>query len=372
MNMDRYPDDFFRRLCQRASVAILVTDSQLRVQLCNDSACRLLEVSCDQLVGQPIDQIAPQPRRRLVRRLLERSLRRGFGGELRLSMGAESARKELAAQVDVIVDEQDRATGLVLWIRDQTRHLQLERQFARSGQLVSIGRMAGGLAHHFNNILGGIVTAVDHALQVGDYPSSRRALELVAEAANKASQLTQQLLKLGSAGVADIDMVDLTEAVIAFIERVEPEVAKENISIDLDMREMPIIAVQSSKISQVLNALLDNSREALKDSGGGRITLMLESDEMEARLIFCDDGPGVAPAIAERIFEPFFTTKGALGAGGQSSVGLGLTVAQRLADEIGASLQYQPREGQRGACFVLSFLLKKIRGFERNVISSPC
>ena len=354
--------DSYRRLCHQISIGMVVADSELKVQLCNSSACGLFSVQEDQIVGQDVGQIIPEARRRLVHRVLQRSLRSGRGGQFRLRIkGAGQEYKDLAVEIVVIPDAQGRWAGVALLVRDQTARLELEKQVISSEKLVSIGRMSGGLAHHFNNILGGIVTAVDHALQVGDHASARRALELVAEATGRASELTGQLLKLATVDQAEADLADLTEVVIGFVEKIEGNLAGENITLDLEIKTVPIFAVHKSRIKQILGAMLQNARDALKTMGGGQIQLILDSDKQQVLLYFCDSGPGVAAKIAERIFEPFFTTKGAIGGGDQASLGLGLTVAGRLADEMGGNLQCLDRREHSGACFVLRLPLKRAK-----------
>jgi len=352
--------DSYRRLCCQISIGMVVADSELKVKLCNSSACGLFSVQEDQIVGQDVGQIIPEARRRLVHRVLQRSLRSGKSGQFRLRIkGAGQEYKDLAVEIVVIPDAKGHSAGVALLVRDQTARLELEKQVVSSEKLVSIRRMSGGLAHHFNNILGGIVTAVDHALQVGDYASARRALELVAEATGRASELTGQLLKLATVDQADTDLADLTEVVIGFVEKIEGDLAGENITLDLEIKTVPIFAVQESRIKQVLGAMLQNARDVLKTSGGGQIQLILDSDQQEVLLYFSDSGPGVATDLAQRIFEPFFTTKGAIGGGDQASLGLGLTVAGRLADEMGGNLQCLDWREHSGACFVLRLPLKR-------------
>ena len=110
---------------------------------------------------------------------------------------------------------------LAAWIVDETDRMRLADQLSQAEKIASLGTLAGGVAHHFNNILGGVATFVDFALTSGDVVSMKRALQMTAEAAARASKITQSLLSFAEVDSRRSDLADLTEVVLTFAHLVE-------------------------------------------------------------------------------------------------------------------------------------------------------
>jgi PAS domain S-box-containing protein len=355
---DHLPDNLAERLCRNASIGIVITDAEFNVRMLNSAAAALFDVNAAEKIGQPIEELVPEHRRGLARRLMMRVRTQNKSGEVRLLYPMASGKRHLAIQVDPILGDSGELEGVCLWVRDQTRRMELERRLARIDKLASLGQLAGGLAHHLNNVLGGIVTAVDHGLEKRDSVAMRRALQRVSEGLGNAVKLTRRLMEFSTPELPEQNLVDLTEAVIGFVEQVQERLRSAGRDIDLEIRPTHVMAVDQAKMNQVLDSLLTNAEQAMSD-GGGHIQLLVASDDVSIRVEFRDDGPGVSMGVAEKMFEPFFTTRGALGGGSEGNLGLGLTLGRRLMSEMGGSLDYLPRPGCRGACFVLSFPLRR-------------
>jgi len=103
-------------------------------------------------------------------------------------------------------------------------------------------------------------------------------------------------------------------------------------------------------IEQIVHNLLLNAMQAMSLQAGGtrqvNVVYGPAQDERHCQVRVCDSGPGIAPEVLPRIFEPFFSTR-------EHGLGLGLSLCETLAQEMGGSLQAGPGEGGRGACFVL-------------------
>lgn len=355
--MDQLADDFCKRLCQAASIGIIITDRQFNISMMNLSAARLFGLTPDQVRGKPVVSLVPEYRRGTTEKLLARSSSLGRSVELRFIHNVDARKRHLAILIDPIRSSDGELDGVCLWIRDQTRRMDLERRLAQIEKLASLGQLAGGLAHHLNNVLGGVVTAVDHGLGSKDIGGAKRALELVAKGLANAVKLTRRLLEFSTPELPDHNLVDLTEAVITFVEQEQDRLRQVGRQIEFDIQSAPILAVHQGKFRQILDILLANSEQALGKQGG-HIKIVLDADDHEVRISFTDDGPGISERIADQIFEPFFTTRGAMGGGSEGNLGLGLALAHRLAGEIGAALSYCKQQGQKGTCFALDFPLR--------------
>ncbi|MFA5863830.1 MAG: PAS domain-containing sensor histidine kinase [Phycisphaerae bacterium] len=351
------PPDFYKRLCEQASIGIVIADAEFRICMLNSQAAILFEVDARKVVGEPIEVLVPANRRNVTKKLLARAVAVSRPLEYRVRRNDAAKKRCLSILVDPIL-QADRTEGVCLWIQDLTRRMDMEKRLAEIEKLASLGQLAGGLAHHFNNILGGIVTAVDHALRTNDEATSHRTLEMISDGIGKAVVLTRKLLDFSTPDLPEQNLVDLTEAVISFTEKAEPRLTAAGRQIELEMKSIPIRAVHPGKMHQILQTLLSNSEQAF-GVRGGKIKLTLESDGQQIRLLFCDDGPGIPPGLADRIFEPFFTTRGSLGGGSEGNLGLGLTLAQRMAEDVGGTLVYSPEESIGGACFVITFPLHR-------------
>jgi len=350
-----FSDDFYRRLCEQASIGIIVTDADYRIRMLNPTAAAFFGVQPADIIEKSIEVLVPASRRNITRKLLARAVAVSRPLEYRVRRPEGSRKRCLSILVDPIVRDGN-VEGVCLWIRDMTRRMELEKRLADIEKLASLGKLAGGLAHHFNNIFGGIVTAVDFALSSGDLQTSRRTLEMISEGITKAVVLTRKLLEFSTPELPEQNLVDLTEAVLVFVEQAEPRLVAAGRQIEMELKTVPIIAVHPGKIRQVLETLLANAEQALGPRGG-KIHLVLEADARQVRLLFSDSGPGIPGHLTDRIFEPFFTTRGSLGGGSEGNLGLGLTVARRLAEDLGATLTCRNNEGRPGACFTVSFPL---------------
>jgi len=356
--MKAMSEDFYRRLCLGASIGIIITDRELNINMMNAAAGSLFGVDPETAKGQPAASLMPDYRRVTAQKLLSRTTALARSAELRIVHPLHGRKQHLAILVDPILSSDGSLEGICLWIRDQTRRMELERRLAEIERLASMGQLAGGLAHHLNNVLGGVVTAVDHGLNSHDIDKAKRALQLVSRGLANAVKMTRKLLEFSTPEMADYNLVDLTEVVIGFVEQNQERVRQAGRQIEFDIQSVPIIAVHQTKIAQILEVLLTNSEQALGERGG-QIRIVLESDEDEVRIRFMDDGPGINNEIADQIFEPFFTTRGALGGGSGANLGLGLSVARRLASEIGASLTHCKDYSSEFTCFTLTFPLAR-------------
>jgi len=349
--------DFYKRICEQASIGIVLADAEFRITMINPTAALMFDVDAEQMKNQPIEMLVPTKRRNVIKKLMTRAVAVTRPLEYRVRRVAGKNRRCISVLVDPIRQD-DKVEGICLWVRDLTRRMEMEKRMLEIEKLASLGQMAGGLAHHFNNILGGIVTAVDHALVFNDPITNRQTLEMISGGIGKAVSLTRKLLDFSTPDLPEENLVDLTEAIISFVEQAEPNLTTAGREIEVEIKSVPVLAVHPGKVRQILETLLANSEQALGQRGG-KIRIVLESDAEEIRILFFDNGPGIPNHIADRIFEPFFTTRGTMGGGSEGNLGLGLTIAKRLAEDIGADLNLCRSEKDKGTCFTLTFHLNR-------------
>lgn len=341
----------YRSLVEQAAIAVLVIDDQLHIRLANTAAGQLFSHDAEKLIGTCLEDVLPARPARVARRFMQRT----FESRDRVSFEAPielQNRGHCYLSVSISWIDQTATDLVAVWLTDITRRVDLERRLRQSDRLVSLGRMASGVSHHFNNLLGGITTVVDSALQ-DDQPSTwKRALERTAEATARASRIIKHLGNFSEQSPGSQDLSDLTEAVLGYVQLVESDLAQRNITVRIDMNPVPVVAVETHRLHELLQCLTDNATEAMPH--GGVIRLTLSADENHVNLEYSDTGRGIDPHIADNIFEPFFTTKGSLGGGDKANTGLGLTIAQKFAEQLGIELRLLSTNDP-GAVFLLRF-----------------
>lgn len=344
--------DFFRRLCGASAAALIATDADLNVITWNRAAERLFGRSAAEMVGQPLSAIAHEERRGVLARMLQRTLRDGQTREFETDYTIAGQTLSLLAVIHPVPDPSGRPAGVAAWVRDITNRKRLAERLAAAEKMASLGTLAGGVAHHFNNILGGVATFVDYALTSHDPVATRRALQMTAEAAARVAKITQSLLSFAEHDNRRVDLADLTEVVLTFVHLVERPLAERSIKLTLDLRPVPIVAVEANRMHQVLGNLLTNAEEAMPD--GGEVRLSVNADAAYVWLDFADTGCGIAEENLSMIFAPFFTTKGTLAGGDAGHPGLGLSVVHGIVTELGGEISVTSAPGQ-GTAFRIRF-----------------
>ena len=239
--------------------------------------------------------------------------------------------------------------------RDISNEVKLERQLLQSQKMESVGRLAGGVAHDFNNMLGIILGYTDLALgKVRTHQPIHEELHEIQLSAQRAADLTRQLLAFARKQTVAPKVVNINEAVGGML-KILQRLIGENIQVVwAPGAELWMVKIDPSQVDQILTNLCVNARDAI--AGAGRIVIStsnvsLESDwcrEHEgatpgdyALLTLVDDGCGMPPEVLAHVFEPFFTTKSV----GQGS-GLGLATVYGIVKQNNGFILVRSREGE--------------------------
>ncbi|MFN8011763.1 MAG: PAS domain S-box protein [Holophagaceae bacterium] len=328
----------YRQLFDQAAEAILIGEVDGTWVMANDAACALFGYAREEILGQRAGFSSPeiQPDGRPSREVLDDFARMGREGR---SGGFEftSYRKDgslVHTELSVAPLRKDGRTMVQVVLRDRTgarRAAQekeaLERQLFEAQKLESLGAMASGIAHDFNNLLMGVLGHAGVVLEeLGpDHPLARH-LQSIQASANRASDLTRQLMAYTGRGRFHHDQLDLGMEVRECLQLLEKTLPPA-VVLDLDLApDLPVIEGDHVQVQQVLANLLLNAAEAL-GAGGGRVRVATSAGALSegeladfaegrglapgvyVRLEVGDTGPGMDEATLARIFEPFYTTK---------------------------------------------------------------
>lgn len=244
--------------------------------------------------------------------------------------------------------------GIVLNCRDITERRQLEAQLMQSQKLESIGRLAGGVAHDFNNIITAVTGYADLALlAVEDGEPVHEELREIQRAAQRAALLTRQLLTFARQQQVESQLLNVN-TLLGDIDKLLRRLISEDIEFVIDLQAgLATVRADAGQLEQVLVNLVVNAADAMPE--GGRLTVETTNivlDDEYTRLhppliagnyvllSVTDTGTGMAEHVQQHVFEPFFTTKD-LGHG----TGLGLAICHGIVREHGGHIWFYSEPG---------------------------
>ncbi|MFZ3211746.1 MAG: PAS domain S-box protein [Terriglobales bacterium] len=256
-------------------------------------------------------------------------------------------------------DERGNLRGFSRITRDVTERRELEHRLRHAQKLEAVGRLAGGVAHEFNNsataILGYSSLVID---QAKDNPQLRHYAEQIHKAGQRAASVTRQLLAFSRQQILQPTMLSLNE-VVADIEKMLRGLIGEDIRLFTTLDPyLGVVKADSGEMEQVIINLALNARDAMPEGG----TLLIETSNVEIDPVFAAENPDMAPGphvrlrvsdtgigldkqTAAHIFEPFFTTKPV----GQGT-GLGLSTVYGTVKRSGGGILVFSEPGH-GATF---------------------
>jgi PAS domain S-box-containing protein len=310
-------------VAQSAS-SVVITDAEGNIEYVNPAFTKATGYSADEVWGKnprvlKSGQMDPAVYRELWQRL---KAGENWQGELCNRRKNGELFWETVA-ISPVKDAQGRITHFIASKFDVTRRRDLEMQLIQSQKMEAVGRLAGGVAHDFNNMLNVITGYSELALRkiAADAPE-RRHLEEILKAADRAAGLTRQLLAFSRKQVLRPLVLNLN-AVASEVQKMLTRVIGEDIALVTELSpDLGNVLADRGQIEQVLMNLAVNARDAMPD--GGTLTLRTSNkdvDEAESRRLpalkagpyvlvtVTDTGTGIPEEIRTRVFEPFFTTK---------------------------------------------------------------
>jgi two-component system NtrC family sensor kinase len=294
----------------------------------------------------------------LLDRVVVRPMREATAAVARFGAGERGLRlaphgaAELAALANAFnetakrVEEAERENA-ELRARLEEKVKERTQALVRAARSSTAGTMAGGIAHEFNNLLGGILGCADAALSEEPPPDVKESLEMIRKTAGRGVGITSALLRATRAE-PDTTPCDARSLVEEALELARPPAEVEVVR---DLLPVPLVA-DVTMLRQVLGNLIRNAIEAM--GGRGRLRLATKGEGGEATIVVEDSGPGIAEAVKEVLFEPFVTTR----RGGREGAGLGLFLADRLVAAHGGRIEVASEPGN-GARFVVRLPLRR-------------
>ncbi len=361
------PDALFAR----PVLPVALLDTEMRVERVSQGLAEMFAATPAQIEQTCwMDWVAPQDRA-----AVEQNLSALLSGNITSQIFecrylAKSGDLHCCSTVSFPIDvEGHPITELVLVILNATGKMQLaeeykelERQFLVAQKMESLGLLVGGVAHDFNNFLEVILGFATLArLRVSPESDLYEPLQMIEEAARRASELTSQLLDLIREEGSLAEGANLNE-VLQKVAKIIRRTFDRKIQIKTRWEpNLPWVRGDARRLEQAILNLAINARDAMAEGG----TLTLETSRGNpamdktrglspaqpveyVRITVQDTGVGMGPAVLKRIFDPLFTTKPP-----GEGTGLGLTMARKMVQDCGGTLEVESEPG-RGSLFVLN------------------
>jgi two-component system, cell cycle sensor histidine kinase and response regulator CckA len=347
-------EERFSKAFQSSPVAITIsTRDEGRYVDVNDTFLRMIGRQRHEVIGRTTLDLniwdIPRDRARMIEEL-DRVGRVSALETVFISKSRESRKVELTAELIQL----EGTTCVLAITNDVTDARSLEEQFRQAQKMEAVGRIAGGVAHDFANMLGVIIGYCDLAQGRGTFELALRDIQQSKKAAQRAAALTRQLLAFSRRQVLQPRVVNLND-VVKDISQMLLRVIAEDISLAfVPAPSLGTVKADLGQIEQVLMNLVMNARDAMPR--GGKV--VIETANVELDEIYCnshpevkpgayvllsvsDTGSGIDPENISRIFEPFFTTKPP-----GEGTGLGLSMVYGVIRQSGGHIWAYSEPGQ--------------------------
>ncbi len=220
-----------------------------------------------------------------------------------------------------------------------------QAELIQSSKLAAVGTFAAGIAHEFNNLLGGMLGYAELGYRSDEVEEKNHSLDIVMQSCRRGRSITRGLLTFARRQEHHRGLSDITDAIDETLTLVELDLRKSHIEVVRRVELVSPTVCDLGQISQVVLNLITNARDAMKPDGG-TLTVILREQHGQLELSISDTGSGIPDEIRDTIFEPFVTTKGALGGSQTPGTGLGLSVSYGIVQEHGGTIDVESAPGR--------------------------
>ena len=366
LNIFQKSEKLVLALLESASQAVISIDHAGRIVLANRRAEEMFGYSREELLGARIEILLPESKRSAHVRDRDRYFESPHARPMGIGMDLAGRRKDgtdFPVEVSLSYVELDEGTFAIAFVSDISQRKHLEDQLLHAQKMEAVGRLAGGVAHDFNNMLT-VISGYNRMIldELSTLDPMRGYAEEILKAADRAGALTQQLLAFSRRQVMQPRIISVN-LVIGQTEKMLRRLIGEDVELLFGLApECGNIRADPGHVEQAIVNLAVNARDAMPTGGRLNIeTANVHLDENYARthmgvvpgefvmIAVSDTGLGMDAETRRRIFEPFFTTK-EKGKG----TGLGLATVYGIVKQAGGDI-WVYSEPQRGTTFKLYF-----------------
>jgi len=322
--------------------AIFVKDLQGRYIVINPVIEEIFERPAKDIIGHDDAHFFPPDTAREIMTIDQQILKTGEARLIEEAVPLAGQLRQFLVTKSVLRDACGKTVGLIGVARDVTEHKAMEEQLRHAQKLDSVGRLAGGVAHDFNNMLSVIIGHTNLAMSKIDHMNPLyQDLQEIESAAQRSANLTRQLLAFARKQTVSPRVVDLND-VVSGMQSMLARLIRENIELIWSPgADLWPVMMDPTQIDQILANLVVNARDAIQDAGSITVeTCNFMYSDLSGEhnpgmkpgnyvlLKVSDTGQGIDPETMRHLFEPFYTTKD-IGRG----TGLGLATIYGIAKQ---------------------------------------
>jgi two-component system sensor histidine kinase HydH len=336
---------FSDHVVENMPIGLVATDSRQQVVMFNQVAESVLQLPAPSVIGKPAGQVLPAALWSQVEAggargaaILEKEVDCTLAGNRVIPLEIGAGR---------LTDESGRYLGSVLLFRDLSEVRTLRNEIARNQRLVTVGRLAAGVAHEIRNPLSsikGFATYFRERYRENDQDA--QTASILIQEVDRLNRVVGQLLEFSRPVSIVPRPVRLDRLIADIVKLVENQARAKGVTVAVDIRAgLPEVRLDADRLNQVLLNLLLNGIEATESGGVLTVRGYAAADSRRLEIQVSDTGCGIRPEDLAHVFEPYFTTK-------PSGTGLGLAIAHNILEAMGAEIGVQSVFGA-GTTFTL-------------------
>ncbi len=358
--------DFFESTFSTTLDGILITNTQGEILRVNKAVEQILGYQEDEIIGKHTLELSPRDEeyQKNVLKMVEHLNKEGFVKNWQVDwFRKDGGLCHTEVNITQLKDSEGNQLGSLGAIRDISERKEMEYKLRQSEKLKSLGELAGGVAHDFNNVLAAILGRAQLLkLNVEPPPGMeekrksirelKEGLEIIEKAAKDGAETVRRIQEFArrredDKHFASVDINELIYHVLDYTKmrwKNESDSKGVSFTIHKELSSLPLTKGSASELREVFTNLINNALDAMPE--GGAITIKTVTENNQLVITVTDTGCGMPLSIKNRIFDPFFTTKGV------QSTGLGLSVSYGIINRHKGSLEVDSKEGE-GTTFTI-------------------
>ncbi len=356
--------EFLEKIIQGSKDGIIICDKQGCIISVNEAMSEMLGLEKHAIVGRHSAELHGDDasERTKVRDKIGELLEKGFASYETRYLRKDGTVVEVECYNSMIRNNNEFIGGISI-VRNITERNRMQQQMMQSEKLRSLGELAGGVAHDFNNVLAAILGRVQLLKTQFTPPNGQeekrasmrdmvKSLEIVERASLDGAEIVRRIQEFSRKRTDDrdfapVDINSLLDNALEFTRarwRNEAHSKGIKIAVQKDYAPVSLTAGSASELREVFTNLINNALDAMPD--GGTISIKTRREDGHIILTIGDTGVGIPESVRDRIFDPFFTTKGV------RSTGLGMSISYSIIDRHKGTITVASEEG-KGTIFTI-------------------
>lgn len=327
---------FRNQLVSSLPVGLIATDDHMQVQVVNQVAGQLLEISEQDVLGYPVASVLPEG-------LYQKAIEDESGERLLTQfeyteLGREGQKRVFDVYCQKIVGDDNEKYGRIFMLQDLTDRKNLEADLHRNERFAALGKVAAGVAHELRNPLSSIkgLALLTRKKLNGDQQGHIN-VDMMVKEIERLDRSIRELLDFARPENLQLEEVPLESLANDAVEIFSTDFASGDIKVSFKGNCENLVRIDTDKIKQVFLNIFLNAIQAMK--GGGYLNIDIKREEQKVVCTIEDSGGGIPEDVLKKVFDPYFTTK-------NEGTGLGLAISAKIIEEHEGSLAIESKEGK--------------------------